>query len=161
MTEAASRPKSATGARRGFLTSEELRRLIQCLHLRGADGWRHDPIVSELMKYVRGEYAALAIKHELDPWEAVSAAFDVMRTRRRDKSATRSGTSIRRMQFQDGHKPGEHGQGDFPAPSAGLGRTREQAAAMVQAASPTLRSTRSATSRRSPPTQVAATSYEP
>lgn len=63
------------------LTAEELRDLLCRLHEQGPGAWNHDPAVPKLMEYVCEKYAALAVKHGLDPWEAASAAFDVMRTR--------------------------------------------------------------------------------
>ena len=47
----------------------------------GPGAWRTDPTAARLMTYAADKYAALARKHGLDPWEAASAAFDVMRTR--------------------------------------------------------------------------------
>ncbi len=61
-------------------TSEGLRSLLRGLHDQGQDAWAHDPAVTELMEYAREKYAALAMRHRLDPWEAASAAFDAMRT---------------------------------------------------------------------------------
>lgn len=63
-----------------FAHSEELRCLLCRLHEQGPGAWTHDPVAAELMKYARDKYAALAVKHRLDPWEAVSAAFQVMLT---------------------------------------------------------------------------------
>lgn len=63
------------------LTSEELRCLLCRLHTQGHDAWVRDPAAADLMNYTSQKYAGLAIKHDLDPWEAASAAFDVMRTR--------------------------------------------------------------------------------
>lgn len=63
-----------------FRNGEELRCLLCRLHEQGPGAWTHDPGAAELMKYARDKYAALAIKHRLDPWEAVSAAFQVMLT---------------------------------------------------------------------------------
>ncbi|MEN8673489.1 hypothetical protein [Nocardioides sp.] len=64
-----------------FTTSEGLRVLLRRLHVSGPGGWRRDPMAAELMVFVAEKYAPLARKHGLDPWEAASAAFDVMRTR--------------------------------------------------------------------------------
>ncbi|WP_337250258.1 hypothetical protein [Psychromicrobium xiongbiense] len=64
-----------------LLSSEELRRELHRLHDAGDGAWAHDPAAADLMEYVHDKYAALARRHELDPWEAVSAAFDAMRTR--------------------------------------------------------------------------------
>lgn len=65
----------------GPLASEELRCLLCRLHTQGHDAWVRDPVAADLMEYTSQKYAGLAIKHGLDPWEAASAAFDVMRTR--------------------------------------------------------------------------------
>ncbi|WP_317982631.1 hypothetical protein [Nesterenkonia ebinurensis] len=51
------------------------------LYTQGHDAWVRDPVAADLMEYTSQKYAGLAIKHGLDPWEAASAAFDVMRTR--------------------------------------------------------------------------------
>ncbi len=64
-----------------FRSGYELRSLLCRLHDAGEGAWAHDPVAADLMDYVHDRYAALARRHELDPWEAVSAAFDVMRTR--------------------------------------------------------------------------------
>ncbi|KJL36429.1 hypothetical protein ACX1DX_03585 [Tessaracoccus sp. Y36] len=64
-----------------FRTGEGLRTLLVRLHEAGPGAWEHDPVVAELMAYAAEKYAPLASKHGLDPWEAASAAFDVMRTR--------------------------------------------------------------------------------
>ena len=64
-----------------FQNSEELRFLLCRLHEQGRGAWMHDPIAAELMHYTRDKYAPLARTHELDPWEAVTAAFHVMRAR--------------------------------------------------------------------------------
>lgn len=71
----------ALPALRGFEDSEELRFLLCSLHAKGDGAWARDPVAGKLMEYARDKYAALARKHELDPWEAVSAAFQVMRSR--------------------------------------------------------------------------------
>lgn len=64
-----------------FHTSEGLRAILTRLHQEGRGAWRRDPVAGELMMFTAEKYAALAHKHGLDPWEAASAAFDVMRTR--------------------------------------------------------------------------------
>ncbi|MCM1011788.1 hypothetical protein [Brevibacterium sp. XM4083] len=64
-----------------FTTSEGLRALLNRLHETGAEAWRSDPVAADLMEHAAAKYAPLARKHGLDPWEAASAAFDVMRTR--------------------------------------------------------------------------------
>lgn len=64
-----------------FVNSEQLRCLLRRLNDQAPGSWAHDPAAAALMGYVHDKYAALARRHELDPWEAVSAAFDAMRTR--------------------------------------------------------------------------------
>jgi hypothetical protein len=61
--------------------SETLRCLLRRLHTAGEHAWEHDPVAAELMAFTRDKYANLARRHELDPWEAVTAAFHVMRAR--------------------------------------------------------------------------------
>ena len=63
-----------------FTSSEGLRTLLTRLHNAGPDAWEHDPTAAELMTHAAEKYAPLAHKHGLDPWEAATAAFDVMRT---------------------------------------------------------------------------------
>ncbi|MGB3373933.1 MAG: hypothetical protein WBA87_02175 [Microbacterium sp.] len=64
-----------------YTTSEGLRALLHRLHHAGAHAWAHDPVAADLAAFSAQKYAALARKHGLDPWEAASAAFEVMRTR--------------------------------------------------------------------------------
>lgn len=64
-----------------YTTSAGLRALLLRLHQAGGRAWEHDPVAAQLMSYAADKYAALARKHGLDPWEAASAAFDVMRSR--------------------------------------------------------------------------------
>ena len=64
-----------------FRRSEGLRALLHRLHEAGPGAWRRDPVAADLMAFAADKYAALASKHGLDPWEAASAAFDVMRSR--------------------------------------------------------------------------------
>lgn len=64
-----------------YRTSDGLRALLNRLHVAGRGAWEQDPAAAELMAYAAEKYAALAQKHRLDPWEAASAAFDVMRTK--------------------------------------------------------------------------------
>lgn len=71
----------ATGGAEDYRTSEGLRVLLHRLRRQGPDAWEHDPVAAELMEFAAEKYAALARKHGLDPWEAASAAFDVMRTK--------------------------------------------------------------------------------
>lgn len=73
-------PTSETRTAEDFTTSAGLRALLNRLHAAGPGAWSADPIAQELMRYAADKYAALARKHHLDPWEAASAAFDVMRT---------------------------------------------------------------------------------
>jgi len=73
--------RTATGGGDDFRTGEGLRALLIRLHQAGRGAWRADPRAGELMEFTADKYAALARKHHLDPWEAASAAFDVMRTR--------------------------------------------------------------------------------
>lgn len=75
MSETSGRPAE------DYRTSEGLRALLKRLHAAGRGAWEHDPVVAELMTFAAEKYAALAHKHRLDPWEAASAAFDVMRTK--------------------------------------------------------------------------------
>jgi len=64
-----------------YRSSEGLRALLRRLHAAGRGAWEQDPVAGELMAFAAEKYAALAHKHRLDPWEAASAAFDVMRTK--------------------------------------------------------------------------------
>ncbi|MCK9913899.1 MULTISPECIES: hypothetical protein [Microbacterium] len=64
-----------------YTSREGLRTLLHRLHDAASGAWEHDPVAAELMTYAADKYAPLARKHGLDPWEAASAAFDVMRTR--------------------------------------------------------------------------------
>lgn len=64
-----------------FTRSEGLRALLNRLHESGPGAWQSDPVAADLMAYAADKYGALARKHGLDPWEAASAAFDVMRTK--------------------------------------------------------------------------------
>lgn len=71
----------AAADRADFTTGEGLRVLLNRLDHGGRRAWQHDPQAAELMAFTAQKYAPLARKHGLDPWEAASAAFDVMRTR--------------------------------------------------------------------------------
>ena len=64
-----------------YTSGEGLRALLNRLHDAGPGAWEDDPVAAELMIYAADKYTPLARKHGLDPWEAASAAFDVMRTR--------------------------------------------------------------------------------
>lgn len=64
-----------------YTSSEGLRALLHRLHNAGPGAWEHDPAAAGLMAFAAEKYTPLARKHGLDPWEAASAAFDVMRTR--------------------------------------------------------------------------------
>jgi hypothetical protein len=66
--------------RYGFEDPEGLRALLTRLHQAGQGAWREDPEAAALMRHTAEKYGALARKHGLDPWEAASAAFDVMRS---------------------------------------------------------------------------------
>ncbi len=72
---------SASQLREDYTTSEGLRALLHRLHRAGPHAWKHDRVAADLAAFAAEKYAALARKHGLDPWEAASAAFDVMRTR--------------------------------------------------------------------------------
>ena len=61
-----------------FTTSEGLRALLNRLAEGGEDAWVHDPVARDLMEFAADKYRALARKHKLDTWEAVTAAFDAM-----------------------------------------------------------------------------------
>lgn len=62
-----------------FTTSEGLRHVLTRLHRQGPGAWQHDPTAGLLMAHAACKYSALARRHGLDPWEAASAAFEVMR----------------------------------------------------------------------------------
>ncbi len=64
-----------------FTTGEGLRALLNRLHSGGEDAWVHDPVARSLMEFAAQKYRALARKHQLDTWEAVTAAFDAMQNR--------------------------------------------------------------------------------
>lgn len=64
-----------------FTTSEGLRALLNRLYEGGEDAWVHDPVARDLMEFAADKYRALARKHRLDTWEAVTAAFDAMQYR--------------------------------------------------------------------------------
>ncbi len=70
-----------------FRTGEGLRQLLLHLHREGTAAWREDPVAGKLMEFAARKYAALARKHGLDPWEAASAAFEVMRTKAARRAA--------------------------------------------------------------------------
>ncbi len=72
--------RTAFGAE-DFTTSEGLRALLNRLCESGEDAWVHDPVARALMEFAADKYAALARKHKLDTWEAVTAAFDAMQYR--------------------------------------------------------------------------------
>lgn len=73
--------KTRNPAPENYVSSEGLRRVLNRLHQQGAGAWQHDPVAADLMGFAADKYAALARRHGLDPWEAASAAFDVMRLR--------------------------------------------------------------------------------
>lgn len=64
-----------------FTTGEGLRGLLNRLAEGGEDAWVHDPVARDLMEFAADKYRALARKHKLDTWEAVTAAFDAMQYR--------------------------------------------------------------------------------
>lgn len=64
-----------------FTTGEGLRALLNRLAEGGEDAWVHDPVAREPMEFAADKYRALARKHKLDTWEAVTAAFDAMQYR--------------------------------------------------------------------------------
>ena len=64
-----------------FTSGEGLRALLNRLCDGGEDAWVHDPVARKLMEFAADKYAALARKHKLDAWEAVTAAFDAMQYR--------------------------------------------------------------------------------
>ena len=64
-----------------FTTGEGLRALLNRLAEGGEDAWVHDPVARDLMEFAADKYRALARKHKLDSWEAVTAAFDAMQYR--------------------------------------------------------------------------------
>ncbi|MCT1460368.1 hypothetical protein M3G03_12595 [Aestuariimicrobium sp. p3-SID1156] len=64
-----------------FTTGEGLRALLHRLAEGGEDAWVHDPVARDLMEFAADKYRALARKHKLDTWEAVTAAFDAMQCR--------------------------------------------------------------------------------
>lgn len=64
-----------------FTTGEGLRALLNRLAEGGEDAWVHDPVARDLMEFAADKYRALARKHKLGTWEAVTAAFDAMQYR--------------------------------------------------------------------------------
>src|SRR5690606_8928221 len=82
-TDSSSEPTPSEFGRAGedFTTSEGLRALLHRLHEADVRSWREDPYARALMLYAAEKYEPLARKHDLDPWEAATAAFEVMRTR--------------------------------------------------------------------------------
>lgn len=62
-----------------FTTGEGLRHVLTRLQRQGPGAWQRDPVAALLMDHAARKYAALARRHGLDPWEAASAAFEVMR----------------------------------------------------------------------------------
>lgn len=80
-TNTSTTPAAERPAAEDYRSSEGLRALLNRLHSTGRGAWEHDPVAAELMAFAAEKYAALAHKHRLDPWEAASAAFDVMRSK--------------------------------------------------------------------------------
>ena len=79
-TNASTEQATAYGAE-DFTTGEGLRALLNRLYEGGEDAWVHDPVARDLMEFAADKYRALARKHKLDTWEAVTAAFDAMQYR--------------------------------------------------------------------------------
>ncbi|MGO1852808.1 MAG: hypothetical protein ACTIKK_01965 [Agrococcus casei] len=73
--------RDTSGGGENFTTSEGLRALLNRLHKTGQGAWTHDATVRDLMEYAAEKYTPLARKHGLDPWEAVTAAFEAMQYR--------------------------------------------------------------------------------
>lgn len=72
---------AAGGATSGdYRTPEGLRALLIRLTDAGPGAWQRDPEAAGTMAFAAQKYASLARKHGLDPWEAASAAFEVMHT---------------------------------------------------------------------------------
>lgn len=69
-----------------FETPEGLRALLMRLHEAGDQAWRFDAEAHELARFIARKYSRLARKHHLDPWEAVTAAFEAMRKKSTRKS---------------------------------------------------------------------------
>ncbi|TSD62434.1 hypothetical protein [Aeromicrobium piscarium] len=70
-----------------YTSSEGLRALLCRLHAAGPGAWQDDQTAADLMAYAADKYAALARKHQLDPWEAATAAFEAMQYRSTRKAA--------------------------------------------------------------------------
>jgi hypothetical protein len=64
-----------------FTTGEGLRAILNRLYAAGPRAWEDDRAAADLAAYTADKYAALARKHGLDPWEAASAAYEVMRSK--------------------------------------------------------------------------------
>ena len=79
-THTSTEQPTAYGAE-AFTTSEGLRALLHRLSEGGKDAWVHVPVARDLMEFAADKYRALARKHKLDTWEAVTAAFDAMQYR--------------------------------------------------------------------------------
>ncbi len=79
-TSTSTEQATAFGAE-NFTTGEGLRALLNRLAEGGEDAWVHDPVARDLMEFAADKYRALARKHKLDTWEAVTAAFDAMQYR--------------------------------------------------------------------------------
>ena len=79
-THTSTEQQTAFGAE-DFTTGEGLRALLNRLAEGGEDAWVHDPVARDLMEFAADKYRALARKHKLDTWEAVTAAFDAMQYR--------------------------------------------------------------------------------
>ena len=79
-TNTSTEQATACGAE-DFTSSEGLRALLNRLSEGGENAWVHDPVARDLMEFAADKYRALARKHKLDTWEAVTAAFDAMQYR--------------------------------------------------------------------------------
>ena len=76
MTKQLRKPDDSGGP--AFESPEGLRALLIRLHKAGPGSWRHDKEAHELSSYIARKYSRLARKHGLNPWEAVTLAFEAM-----------------------------------------------------------------------------------
>ncbi|EGD44003.1 serine/arginine repetitive matrix protein 2 [Nocardioidaceae bacterium Broad-1] len=63
-----------------FTSPEGLRALLNRLHDAGANAWRDDPEVADLMKFTIRKYTPLARYHRQQPEDAAVAAYEAMLT---------------------------------------------------------------------------------
>lgn len=61
-----------------FADSENLRRVLLRI-CNSEDGWATDPDAEPLIRYAADRFAQLAVKHGLEPADAMAACFDAMR----------------------------------------------------------------------------------